>query len=113
MVGNWAQGIDGRFDVVLSNPPYIPADAIAGLEPEVAQHDPRLALDGGPDGLQAYRAILTDLPRLLASHALVALEVGKGQAKPVAGLLKAQGLQVVGTWRDLAGIERCILATAG
>jgi release factor glutamine methyltransferase len=111
--GDWSKGLGGRFDVVVANPPYIPARAIQHLMPEVARFDPRAALDGGRDGLAAYRAILADLRRVLASHALVAFEVGQGQAGAVARLLKGAGLQVLEARCDLAGIERCIIATAG
>ena len=111
-VGNWSEGLRGRFDVIVANPPYIRKSDIPGLDPEVAQHDPKQALDGGRDGLAAYRAILKGLPGVLAPHALVAFELGQGQARQVAGLLKAQGLQVLETRRDLAGIKRCIIATA-
>jgi release factor glutamine methyltransferase len=111
-VGDWSEGLRGRFDVIVANPPYIRSQDIPGLEPEVAAFDPRRALDGGRDGLAAYRAILKTLPRRLAPHALVAFELGKGQARAVAGLLKTQGLQVLETRRDLGGIERCIIATA-
>ena len=111
--GDWTKGLDGKFDVVVSNPPYIPARAIPGLMPEVARFDPRAALDGGCDGLAAYRAIIADLARVLAPYALVAFEIGEGQAGALAKLLKAGGLQVLETRRDLAGSERCIIATAG
>ncbi len=111
--GNWCEGLRGSFDVIVTNPPYIRKRDIPRLDPEVARFDPRRALDGGRDGLAAYRAILKGLPRRLAPGALVAFELGKGQARAVAGLLKTQGLQVLETRRDLGGIERCIIATAG
>jgi release factor glutamine methyltransferase len=111
--GDWSRGLERRFDLVVSNPPYIPGGEIGGLQPEVARFDPRAALDGGRDGLAAYRAILKDLNRVLAPHALVAFEIGQGQAGAVARLLKAVGLQVLETKRDLGGIERCIIATEG
>jgi release factor glutamine methyltransferase len=66
LAGHWAGALDARFDLVLSNPPYIESAAIPGLMPEVALHEPQAALDGGADGLDAYRAILAELPRLLA-----------------------------------------------
>lgn len=110
--GNWSEGLRGKFDVIVANPPYIRKRDIPRLAPEVVEFDPRRALDGGRDGLSAYRAILKGLPQRLAPHALVAFELGKGQARAVARLLKTQGLQVLETRRDLAGIERCILATA-
>ncbi|MBP2291829.1 peptide chain release factor N(5)-glutamine methyltransferase [Azospirillum rugosum] len=108
--GNWGEGLAERFDVVVSNPPYIPSADIATLAPEVREHDPRRALDGGADGLDAYRAIAAQLPGLLEPGGLAALEVGQGQAGDVAGLLQAAGLEVRGVFRDLGGVERCVLA---
>ncbi|MCK6453788.1 MAG: peptide chain release factor N(5)-glutamine methyltransferase [Alphaproteobacteria bacterium] len=112
-VGDWTRPIGGRFDVVVANPPYIRRDALAGLMPEVARYDPVLALDGGPDGLDAYRAILSDLPRVLAPGAVVALEIGAGQGDAVATLLLQSHLLPKERRCDLAGVERCILATGG
>ncbi|MGE5766906.1 MAG: peptide chain release factor N(5)-glutamine methyltransferase, partial [Bacteroidota bacterium] len=86
---SWAEGMDpeAAWDVVLSNPPYIASGEIAGLAPEVAAYDPRAALDGGPDGLAAYRALVPVAARLLRAGGLVALEVGAGQAEAVEVLL--------------------------
>ncbi len=106
--GNWGDGITERFDLVLSNPPYIPSGDIPSLDPEVRAHDPQRALDGGADGLDAYRIITAQLPRLLKPQAIMALEVGAGQAAAVAALLEAQGVCVTGVFRDLGGIERCV-----
>ena len=78
-LSSWAQGVAGPFDIVLSNPPYICSGDIAGLEPEVARFEPRAALDGGPDGLDAYRALLPEIPPLLAPGGALFLEIGKGQ----------------------------------
>ncbi len=78
--GGW-DAADGPFDLVVSNPPYIPAAEIAGLAREVTRHDPHLALEGGPDGLDAYRAIAARLPALLAPGGVAALEIGAGQAR--------------------------------
>lgn len=112
-VGDWTRGVAGPFDVAVSNPPYVRRDDLAGLMPEVARYDPVAALDGGADGLDAYRAILAGLPPLLAPGALVAFEVGQGQAARVRNLINHVGLTVLEARRDLAGIERCILATGG
>lgn len=109
--GVWGAGIGERFDVVVSNPPYIPSADIAALDPEVRDHDPRRALDGGSDGLDAYRVIAAELPGLLKDGGVAALEIGQGQADDVRRLLESAGLQVVETRRDLSGIERCIRAT--
>lgn len=106
--GDWCAGVEGPFDLVLSNPPYIPSQEIAGLDPEVARHEPRLALDGGEDGLDAYRAILAGLPRLLAPGGGFALEVGRGQAERVEALARAQGLITATARTDLQGIPRVV-----
>lgn len=103
---SWAAGVDGPFDLVVANPPYIPSGEIEGLQPEVARFEPRLALDGGPDGLDAYRAILADLPRLLAPGGAALLEIGRGQEGDVA-TLAARAFSVA-THSDLAGIVRCL-----
>lgn len=110
--GDWSQAAAGPFDIILSNPPYIPARDIERLEPEVARYEPRLALDGGDDGLVFYRRLAADLPRLLVDNGLVAVEIGQGQGGDVSGLLKEAGLRLLPACADLAGIERCILARA-
>ncbi len=112
-VGDWATALAGRFDLVLSNPPYIPDADIAALEPEVREHDPRLALSGGADGLDAYRALAGALPGLLAPGGTAVVELGIGQAADVAALFRAAGLDIAGTPHDLAGIPRCVVATRG
>lgn len=108
--GNWAEAVAGRFDVVVANPPYIATATIAGLAPEVRDHDPHHALDGGMDGLAAYRAIAADLPRLLPPGGLVAVEIGAGQADHVAAILAQRALAIDGFLPDLAGIVRCVVA---
>ena len=110
--GDWGKGLTGPFDLIVSNPPYIPAAEIGGLAPEVRKHDPMLALVGGADGLDAYRAIATDAPRLLASGGILALELGIGQEAQVAAILSAAGLILSGPARpDLGGVPRALLAT--
>lgn len=106
--GDWGAGLDGPFDLVLSNPPYIPTADIDGLEPEVARHEPRLALDGGPNGLDAYRRLAPDLVRLLKPGGRFALEVGRGQAGPVLAILRAAGLEPEVVRADLAGVGRVV-----
>lgn len=110
--GDWTRGLEGRFDVVVSNPPYIPQPDLAFLEPEVRRHEPALALDGGPDGLAAYRAILDDLGRLVDDRTVVAFEVGAGQADDVAELLETKGFLSPVQVCDLAGIPRVVRARA-
>lgn len=107
--GDWGAALAGRFDLILSNPPYIESAAIPGLMPEVARHEPASALDGGADGLAAYRLILSDLPRLLAPGGLAVLELGEGQGPAVSVLARAEGLQVAGQKADLAGIDRALI----
>lgn len=110
LVGRWAEALEGRFDLVVSNPPYITSEDIEGLETGVREHDPRLALDGGTDGLDAYRAIAGALPRLLAPGGIAILELGAGQEADVAALLRANGVPADGPARaDLAGIARAIV----
>lgn len=112
MCGNWAEALAGRFDLVLANPPYIETADLAGLMPEVACHEPARALDGGHDGLDAYRAIVAELPRLLAPSGRAVLELGQGQAAAVAVLAAAAGLAVLDREPDLGGIGRAIVLGA-
>jgi release factor glutamine methyltransferase len=107
--GDWGRTVDGCFDAIVSNPPYIPDDAIAGLAPEVARFEPRLALEGGADGLDCYRALLPDIARLLAPGGLAVLEVGQGQSDAVAAIGEAAGLKPRGFRNDLSGIVRCVI----
>lgn len=109
---DWAKDLDERFDLVVSNPPYIRSGDIDGLAPEVARFEPRLALDGGEDGFVAYRIIATALPRLLKPGATFALEVGLGQAEGVKALVEAAGLTADEPRRDLAGIPRVVVGRA-
>lgn len=109
--GDWAAAVSGRFDVVLANPPYVTAADYAVLAPEILGHEPSLALLGGTDGLDAYRRIAPDVARLLAPGGAAILECGEGQAGAVANLLAESGFDDVRTARDLAGVERCVLAT--
>ena len=112
VVGNWAEAVAGRFDAVVANPPYIPAPEIAGLPPEVRDHDPWRALNGGTDGLAAYRAIAADVPRLLAPAGFLACEIGATQAEPITAILVEARLPSLEIARDLAGLPRCIIARA-
>jgi release factor glutamine methyltransferase len=106
--GGWDVSLDGAFDLVLSNPPYVATKDIDTLAPEVARFEPRLALDGGPDSLDAYRAIIARLPHLLPPGGVFAFEVGKGQAEAVTALTQAAGLSAEPPRRDLAGIPRVV-----
>jgi release factor glutamine methyltransferase len=108
---DWADHLGGPFDLVVSNPPYVEAGAIDGLMPEVARFEPRQALDGGPDGLAAYRAIARAASKLITPGGLLAVEVGEGQSAEIARLLAASRLAPKAPWRDLGGIERVVAAT--
>lgn len=110
VVGDWDEGLEGRFDLIAGNPPYIPAADIAGLAPEVRDHDPRLALDGGADGLDAYRALAGVAARRLAPGGLALFEVGAGQAESVLALCAEAGLVPRGARRDLSGCARVVAA---
>lgn len=109
LAGDWARAVSGRFDLILSNPPYIAAAEIATLMPEVARHEPASALDGGADGLAAYRAIISALPDLLTPDGRAILELGAGQAASVTALAVSQGLHALATHADLGGIARALV----
>ena len=115
VVGSWGAALAaGGFDLVLSNPPYVEAGAIAGLAPEVARHEPRSALDGGADGLEAYRALLPEVRLLLAPEGRAVIELGQGQRRAVEALARGNGLQPLGYRSDIGGVERALLlATNG
>ncbi len=100
----------GPFDVVVSNPPYIARADLAGLAPEVRLFDPPLALDGGNDGLDAYRSIAAHVPPLLAPNGIMVVELGAGQAEPVAALFAASGLALAALRPDLSGVPRALVA---
>jgi release factor glutamine methyltransferase len=108
--GRWGDAISARFDVVVSNPPYIKSADIATLAPEVALHDPTLALDGGADGLGCYREIAADLRRLLNEDGVALFEAGADQSAEISAILEGAGLEIVGVERDFGGHERAIAA---
>ncbi|MGD9544720.1 MAG: peptide chain release factor N(5)-glutamine methyltransferase [Methylocystis sp.] len=108
--GRWAEALQARFDLIVSNPPYVRSGDIAELEPEVRLHDPALALDGGADGFDCYREIIGDAPRLLADDAVSIFEVGFDQAAGVAELLRTKGFEIERVARDIGGHERVVAA---
>jgi release factor glutamine methyltransferase len=108
-VADWDLGIAGAFDIVVCNPPYIPTDRIDRLEPEVARFEPRGALDGGRDGLDAYRALAPCLAGRLAPGGVAAVEIGAGQRSAAEAILSRAGLATIARVADLAGIERCLV----
>jgi release factor glutamine methyltransferase len=106
-----AAALRGPFDVIVSNPPYVASGDIAKLAPEVRLFDPRLALDGGADGLDCYRAIAAATPPLLAPDGVLVVELGAGQAEAVAALFAAAGLAPSPPQPDLNGVPRALVAT--
>jgi release factor glutamine methyltransferase len=105
-----AAALRGPFDLIVSNPPYIASRDIATLAPEVRLFDPRVALDGGTDGLDFYRAIAATAPPLLAPEGALAVEIGVGQAEPVATIFAAAGLVPSAPRHDLLGVARALVA---
>jgi release factor glutamine methyltransferase len=106
---DYAAGLSGAFDLIVSNPPYIRSGDIAGLAVEVRDYDPAKALDGGPDGLEAYRALIPQAARILAPGAALVVEAGQGQAGAIEALMTAAGLAPHGAPRaDLGGIPRAV-----
>jgi release factor glutamine methyltransferase len=105
---NWFDGVDGQFDLIVSNPPYIPLGDIAGLAVDVRDFDPQKALDGGPDGLEAYRRIAHGAGGHLAPKGHVILEIGTGQENAVNDLFREQGFDRESRHFDLAGHVRCL-----
>jgi release factor glutamine methyltransferase len=107
--GDWTAGLENAgFDLVVANPPYVRSAEIDALEPEVRDHEPRLALDGGPDGLVAYRRLAPEILRVLKPGGAFAVEIGWDQREPVEALFRAAGAEAVRTLPDLAGRDRVV-----
>ena len=109
--GTWGDGIKTSFDTIVCNPPYIPSGEIEMLDIGVSKFEPRMALDGGRDGLKYYRIIAREIHRLLKNTGLAAVEIGLGQAPEVAHIFEKNGLKIKKITHDLASQKRCILAT--
>jgi release factor glutamine methyltransferase len=107
----WAGRLGGPFDLLVSNPPYIETNAIEGLMPDVARFEPRLALDGGEDGLSAYRAIAGEAAGLVVPGGRLLVEAGEGQADEISAFFSSAGFAVGPLWKDLGGIDRIVAAT--
>ena len=106
--GNLFENIEGRFDYILSNPPYIPSEVIEGLMPEVKEHEPRLALDGEVDGLSFYRKIINEAPDYLNPEGRIYFEIGAEQGKDLIRLMDERGFSEVKVHKDLAGLDRIV-----
>jgi release factor glutamine methyltransferase len=108
MVNNWLENIVEKFDLIISNPPYIASTDIPHLMPEVKDFDPMLALDGGEDGLAPYRFLIPQLPNYLNAGGIAVFEIGQGQAAEVSSLFRKTGFSGVAAHNDLGDIKRCI-----
>jgi release factor glutamine methyltransferase len=107
--GDWTAGLaEASFDLVVSNPPYVRSADIGGLEPEVRDHEPRLALDGGADGLAAYRRLAPEILRVLRPGGRFLVEIGFDQSRDVEALFRAAGAAEVATAKDLANRDRVV-----
>ena len=106
---DWFSGFSGKFDMVISNPPYIPESEISTLATEVKKYDPLRALSGGKDGLQFYRKLAEECRPFLKPHGMIAVEIGKGQEKDVIALFSENGFELKKTRKDLNGILRALL----
>jgi release factor glutamine methyltransferase len=109
LCGDWGDALGSAFDLIVSNPPYVRSADIATLAPEVRDYDPRAALDGGPDGLLAYRAIAADLRRLAAPDGIAILEIGFDQAESAADCFRQAGWASIAVRRDLENQPRALL----
>jgi release factor glutamine methyltransferase len=107
---DWFRGVTGRYDLIVSNPPYIAADEMSGLAPEVRDWEPHLALTPGGDGLDAYRAIARGAPARLIAGGRLMVEIGPTQGRAVAALLAAQGMEAIRVLPDMDGRDRVVAA---
>ncbi|HEX6143312.1 MAG TPA: hypothetical protein VFZ01_11365, partial [Geminicoccaceae bacterium] len=107
--GAWGGAVAGPFDLIVSNPPYVRSAEWQQLAPEIREHEPEGALLAGEDGLDAYRALAMDLPRLLGQAGLACLEHGHDQADAVAAVMERAGFREIERRRDLGGRERTLL----
>lgn len=111
--GNWTESVEGKFDLIVSNPPYIPSGIIPTLSHEVQNHDPILALDGGNDGLAPYKILLSTLKKFLEPHGLVFFEVGIGQVPDIERLAMNIGATLDEVYSDLGGVQRVVKISYG
>jgi release factor glutamine methyltransferase len=109
--GDWDQGIEGKVDVIVANPPYIVSSELPLLAPEIRAFEPKMALDGGIDGLNGYRALAPAAKRLMVPGGFACFELGAGQVEAASALMAESGLQIKAIRYDLAGTARCLVAT--
>jgi release factor glutamine methyltransferase len=113
VVSDWMQAIEGQFDVIVSNPPYVLSGIVLHLAEEVRGFDPLIALDGGPDGLTGYKAIAADAGKFLVPDGVIGVEIGYDQKKPVTQVFEAQGFVLLDAVRDLGGNDRVLVFHRG
>lgn len=113
IVSNWTESLDGKFDLIVSNPPYIPRDEIRNLQKEVRNHDPILALDGGYDGLDPYKILLSNLKNHLEPEGVVLFEVGQGQVSDISRIAVTYGATLSRVYTDLGGVDRVVKISYG
>ncbi len=106
---DWFSNVSDKYDIIVSNPPYIKSGSIQHLAEEISLYEPKLALEGGDDGLDAYRKIISEADNFLVPHGKCFFEIGKWQEEPVVDIIHKQGLQVSEVWEDLAGIPRLVI----
>lgn len=106
--GDLLENISGKYDIIVSNPPYIASEVVRGLMPEVKDHEPRMALDGGEDGLELYRRLLEQVPPHLEAGGILAVEIGYDQGKAVTSLFKEHGFEQIECCQDLCGNDRVV-----
>ncbi|MDP3936442.1 MAG: HemK/PrmC family methyltransferase, partial [Alphaproteobacteria bacterium] len=109
MQSDWLTNVHGTFDIIISNPPYIPSLDIQGLSENVQAYDPLKALDGGEDGLDAYRQLAEQLPSIIKDNTLIILEIGYDQGESVPTLFKERGYNIVTLEKDYGGNPRCLV----
>lgn len=110
---DWFEKVSGRYHVIAANPPYIPSEDIGNLQDEVRDFDPRLALDGGVDGLAPYRTIAAEAARFLEAEGRIAVEIGHTQRNEVSEIFQAAGYAAAGVFGDLGGNDRVLVFQRG
>ena len=108
LISNWMESINFKFDIVVSNPPYIPSKDIKKLSKDVKKFDPLISLDGGEDGLSCYRLIVKDLKRVITKNAIIIIEIGCNQSKLVEEIFKKNDFKLIKKYNDINGLDRVL-----
>ena len=109
LVSDWTKSIQGKFDIIISNPPYIKSNQIKNLQKEVKCHDPELALDGGEDGLDCYKLIIENITRLMNKNSFLIFEIDFWQGDKIIDLSQENNLKFLSMKKDLSGQDRCLI----